>query len=149
MSLENKENPQTIYVITQGSYSDYHVCGVTTDPVRAEELRKFYTDQCDEAEIEEFIDGAPEAGELENLKPIWLVTYHANLSGGFWKCKLAHYTNENKPKLIIISRMSDPEFIRNIGDLIFKAYVSAPDEEHALKIAQDQYAKMKAERLGL
>lgn len=146
MSLENKENPQTIYVITQGSYSDYHVCGVTTDPVRAEELRKFYTDQWDEAEIEEFIDGAPEAGELENLKPIWLVTYHANLSGGFWKCKLANYTAENEPNKY---DMIDPERITHIGDLVFKAYVSASDEEHALKIAQDQYAKMKAERLGL
>lgn len=146
MSLENKENLQTIYVITQGSYSDYHVCSATTDPVRAEELRKFYTDRWDEAQIEEYIDGAPEAGELENLKPIWLVTYHANLSGGFWKCKLAHYTNENKPNEY---GMSDPELIRNIGDLIFKAYVSAPDEDHAFKIAKDQYAKMKAERLGL
>lgn len=146
MSLENKESPQTIYVISQGSYSDYHICGVTTDPVRAEELRKFYTDQWDEAEIEEYEDGAPEAGELSDLKPIWLAAYHADLKGGFWKCKLAHYTNENKPNEY---GMSDPKLIRNIGDLIFKAYVNAPDEDHALKIAQDQYAKMKAERLGL
>ncbi len=146
MSLENKENPQTIYVITQGSYSDYHVCGVTTDPIRAEELRKFYTDRWDEAMIEEFIDGAPEAGELSNLKPIWLVTYYADLKDGFWKCKLAHYTNENKPNGY---DMIDPKYITNIGDLVFDAYVNAPDEQHALKIAQDQYAKMKAERMGL
>lgn len=146
MSLENKENPQTIYVITKESYSDYHICGVTTDPVRAEELRKFYTDQWDEAEIEEFINGAPKAGDLSGLKPIWLVTYQADLKGGFWKCKLANYTAENKPNEYY---MIDPEQIRHIGDFAFKAYINAPDEEHALKIAQDQYAKMKAERLGL
>lgn len=146
MSLENKENPQTIYVITQGSYSDYHICGVTTDPVRAEELRKFYTDRWDEAEIEEYEDGAPEAGELNNLKPIWLATYHADLKGGFWKCKLARYSFNDPSNEFY---MTDPNSIDHVGAVVFESFINAPDEEHALKIAQDQYTKMKAERLGL
>ena len=32
-----------VYVITQGHYSDYHICAVTTDKDKAEILRKFFS----------------------------------------------------------------------------------------------------------
>jgi hypothetical protein len=46
-------------------------------------------------------------------------------------------------------KLSCVQVTGEVNDLVFDAYVNAPDEQHALKIAQDQYAKMKAERMGL
>ena len=59
--MDGVSNMQTIYVITKGSYSDYHICAATTDEKRAERLRDlFYNDGSmypDDVYIEEFRDG--------------------------------------------------------------------------------------------
>lgn len=33
-----------IYVITKGTYSDYHICALTLDKEKAECLKKIYSD---------------------------------------------------------------------------------------------------------
>lgn len=43
-----------VYVITKGSYSDYHICSVCLDRETAERRMKLFSDNFDEAEIEEF-----------------------------------------------------------------------------------------------
>ena len=44
-----------VYVITAGSYSDYHICAVSLDPQKAEVLAKFYTEHgYDQAGVEEY-----------------------------------------------------------------------------------------------
>lgn len=43
-----------IYVITKGAYSDYHICAVATDKKKAEILRKAFSDDWNEAQIETY-----------------------------------------------------------------------------------------------
>ena len=43
-----------VYVITQGCYSDYHICAVATDEEKAKLLKKYYSCRDDIAEIEEY-----------------------------------------------------------------------------------------------
>lgn len=43
-----------VYVITKGEYSDYHICCVCLDRETAERRKKLFSDNYDEAEIEEF-----------------------------------------------------------------------------------------------
>lgn len=133
--MDNDE--KVIYVITRGEYSDYYVCGATTDRKRAEYLQKLYTDGLYHAEIEEYVDGDPEAGPCKDLKPIWCV----NLTdGGMWYAWVVSYS--------IVPFTNSYEFVNDIGTM-FVATVMAEDEEHAIKIAQDQMAKMLAEKEGL
>ena len=131
-----------IYVITKGEYSDYHICGVTTDKERAEYLRKFYTRDGDEALIEEYLDGAPDAGSYRELKAVWmvLIMHTGQVSADLYSYAFEPFTNE----FMFINRFALNEIEKD-----FKAYVMAEDEEHAIKIAQDQMAKMLAEREGL
>jgi len=49
-----------VYVITQGSYSDYHICAIFSDKKKAEEMVDFFNDEYEQATIEEWpIDVAP------------------------------------------------------------------------------------------
>ncbi|MBR0417913.1 MAG: hypothetical protein IJI66_01945 [Erysipelotrichaceae bacterium] len=32
------------YIITNGEYSDYHICGVTLDKEKAEMMKRFYSE---------------------------------------------------------------------------------------------------------
>lgn len=43
-----------VYVITKGSYSDYHICCVCLERETAERRKKLFSDNYEEAEIEEF-----------------------------------------------------------------------------------------------
>ena len=139
------ESPKKLYAITRGDYSDYHICAITSDPERAKQLKLYYTNWHDEAEIEEYIDGDPNSGDCSNLRPIWRVTYLADIGKSYWRVICKCYTNE--PYQSTYHLAGEP--ISRIGQLIFSADIDAENEEKALKIAQDQYAKMKAEKLGL
>lgn len=135
---------QKIYVITAGEYSDYHICAVTTDPERAEQLRRHYYDEgYNGAEIEEFIDGDPDAGVCVDLRPIWNVWREVR---NVWHACIEEYINmpfQNEFEL------TDPKYICSNTSTAFRAKVDVEDKEHALKIAQDKFAKMMAEELGL
>jgi len=50
---QDNEN-KTIYVVTDGDYSDYHICGIFSDPEKAEEAKNLYSGNRDEARIEEY-----------------------------------------------------------------------------------------------
>lgn len=149
MSSENNGNERKIlYAITSGEYSDYGICALTSDYERAKVLAKYYTRNGNETQIEKYIDGdpeSPETNELQNLRPVWTVRGYAEKQKHeiVWKAWLNRYelkTFENKCKCFTPMKP---------GSNVFDGLIMAEDEEHALKIAQDQYAKTKAERLGL
>lgn len=136
---------KVIYVIMQGEYSDYHICAATTNKERAEALRKFYMKNGDEAYIEELIDGAPEAGPCEKLKAVYAVL---KTSSGKWSAWLDEYSTEPFKNIFKFYNLFS---LHHMSDELkeFRAYVMAEDKEHAIKIAQDQMAKMLAEKEGL
>ena len=130
-----KEN-NILYAITSGSYSDYHICAITSSKERAEQLVKYYADH-DDTSIEEYIDGEPDLGNLNNLEPVYWVGIRSNRApfGYILKYDIKPYKNEYE--------LVEGSFI------VFRAEIMAKDLDHAIKIAQDQYAKMRAEKEGL
>ena len=130
----------TVYVITKGDYSDYHIAGVALTKERAEEICKLKSDWCDQAQIEEF---DTEEIQARDYKQMWKCSRYEN---GIWTVI---------PYFDTIDRIDSATFGMGKYDYqtrkcdidyeLFFAYIAAPDEEHALKKAQDMYAKRKAE----
>lgn len=135
---------QVIYVITVGSYSDYSICAATTNKERAEQLKLFYSEFWNGgARIEEYTDGDPDSGNLQNLRPIF---YIHRLANGSWYGDIYKWTNEPFENEFEIE---NPEHIFSLTSSVFRAEIDAPDYDHALKIAQDHYAQLQAERAGI
>lgn len=64
-----------VYVITAGSYSDYHICAVSLDPQKAKVLAKFYTEHgYDQAGVEEY-DADYEYDRIESGCQMYIVTF--------------------------------------------------------------------------
>ena len=123
-----------IYVITEGEYSDYQICGVATDKEKAEEIRQLNSNSWDEANIEVYDtdDYYVEKGRF----------YQIGLSNSDVSVYETSVTN-----------VSDRNNVRVYQDgvkiLHYYVIVKAMDEEHAKKIGLDLIAKYKAEREGL
>lgn len=129
----------TVYVIMQGQYSERHIVTVTLDKEKAEKLVRYHSSHDYRAWIEEYeTDGTPDA-TLDRNVPVYYVTIQKNGSSAVI---IAQYHYGDKPY--------EPRFaLSDDRDMVFTAYLTAPDESHALKIARDRRAKMIAERLGL
>lgn len=140
--MDGVSNMQTIYVITKGSYSDYHICAATTDKKRAEKLKElFYNDGSmypDDVYIEEFVDG----------------TYDDMLDRGFEAFEIwfdsEYRINRVSPQSRLTMEYTDDDewnvVIKSSNEravLPYRVYVQARDEEHARKIAQDIMAEYK------
>ena len=126
-----------IYVITEGEYSDYHICAVATTPKRAEELRRMYSNHCYQAEIEEFKENIPN-DSFYHPNPIYYWEFSFDRKGN--KKYSRQYWDENNLSLSCHGFGTDTIIIRDIV---------ANDEEHAFKIACDARAKYLAEQYSL
>lgn len=115
----------TLYAITKGEYSDYHICALTADKEKAERLKKIFTDKWDEAEIEEYEDG--ENGEI---KIMW------RYDVGTGNVDPAEYEGT---EMVVED---------NYG-CVCSVQVYAPDANKACKKAFDMLAKYRAEQAGL
>ena len=116
-----------VYVITKGCYSDYSIYGVTLDKKHAEEMKKYFSDEYDEAEIEEY--------DTDDYKPIHegkkqYCVYFRN--DGEITCYKYDFVYEKANGRILKERFD-----------AYKIYLWAVDEEHALKIASDKMAEYK------
>lgn len=124
-----------VYVITCGEYSDYQICAVTLDKEQAELLKASYSDNWDEACIEEFDTDDYKIEVGSDYKPMWLVEF----SGAqIIRCYTVAHENYKHGKIY-----------RNKWDGRVRTFVEAKDEEHAKKIAKDMYIKWLAEQNNL
>lgn len=122
-----------VYVITQGEYSDYHICGVALDEERAEAIRKHFDREWDNTDIEVY---DTETYSERNLLTSYMVT--VSKSGDD-----VEVFNENP----FASEEKTRNSYRFDRDGTFIACVVANDRDHALKIALDKRAKMLSEKL--
>lgn len=148
-----------VYVITAGEYSDYHIVGVTTDKSKAKKIHAIHT----RFNIETY-----DTDKLEfNLETIDNILSQGN------RCYKVHY-NEYKYEMYGDTFKVEPidsyggyfdDYNENVQKCIdgyveeydnyfnnkysYDFYIITKDEQHALKIAQDKYAKLKAEKLNL
>lgn len=113
-----------IYAVTQGEYSDYHICALTLSAEKAERIKKVYSTFFHPAEIEIYEDG--EDAELNFL-----------------------FCYESEFDDIYVENEGDHEEGVIPLDDNFNVYVRAEDQEHARKKAYDMIAKYKAQKYGL
>lgn len=127
-----------IYVVMKGIYSDRHVVTATVDPDKAKKIAEKFSDDWDDAWIDEFEDGDV------MLKNLWYVRF--NFKGEVETVELEtdeHYYN--KPDEV--NRVHWNNYKYKLHDTW--VYVFADDEEHAIKIATEKRAEFLAQRNGL
>jgi hypothetical protein len=121
-----------VYILTTGSYSDYHIVATFSTRELAEEAKKFCGDDC--AEIEEY--------ELDSLQiPVhppgqtaWAVNIDTKGARPPWICQVNNLERTFTPS---------SEFRPRSGYYVVGCW--ARDEEHAKKIALDKYYQWKYE----
>jgi hypothetical protein len=124
---------KTIYVLTEGSYSDYHIVGVYTTKELAEKAQFVY----EHSQIEEYsLDYVPD--------------YPPGMKGWFVRIddeNLILYSHQVNPFDVTIP--SENEYNYHNGETGYFVYCWAVDEEHAKKIALDKYYQHKAQKAGI
>lgn len=123
-----------VYVITRGEYSDYGICGVTLDKDKAEIIREFVTTKWEEGMIEEY--DTDQYGDVRSGEKFYLVTRHkdntvtVNDKDGYYYERKDDYIDGRKGE------------VKDSNGNMW-TYVTAKDEDHAIKIALDLFAKYK------
>lgn len=124
-----------IYVVTKGSYSDYHIIGATTDLKNAKKIAKKFSDDCDECRVEAFAEGET------LLRNLWKVYFKTN--GDVWLCEQSDYHRDYYDQ----TRQIVNTVYKRDYDLIVT--VEADNEEAAIKIAAEKRAVYLANKNGL
>lgn len=126
-----------IYVVTKGSYSDYHIITATTDKELANEIAKKFDEEWLETDVEVYEDA-----EIM-LKPLYWVEF------------------DGKGDICAVKDESDYEYA--YGDVneyrpYHKrhpsygggyVYVTADNADHAVKIANEKRAEFLAKKAGI
>lgn len=145
-----------IYVITAGSYSDYRIYGVTTDPERAEDMKQKVTAWCryDTAKIEEYEDGVFDNSLIDDIQPhqYWKVTLYP----GRPITPISYMDKAGYPLQVYEERhkgswkQNERGFYgREVTQCYIVDHIEAEDEEHAAKIAIDEATKRRARNDGV
>jgi hypothetical protein len=124
----------SIYVLTEGSYSDYHIVGVYSTKELAQESQSLYKD----SQIEEYdLDNIPE-------HPPGMKAWFVRIDDG----KLDDtYTHQVSPFYETIPR--EFEYEHPSGETSYFVYCWAVDKDHAEKIALDKYYQHRATKAGI
>lgn len=113
------------YIITEGVYSGYHICGVTLDKDKAKMMKRFYSNEYDLAQIEEW--------DIDEYQQIYMGMKLYNvkrLTNGTVTVGEAYY--------------KEPPFFKVLHNRYgYSIYVFAIDEEQAKRIALDKIAEFK------
>lgn len=129
---------QTIYVLTEGSYSDYHIIGVYSTEELAKEAKEFAYPYAD---IEEYpLNQIPD-------HPPGMKAWHVSICNGVLKS--ANQTSIN------YFDVREHEYIHEVSKynperkVFFNVCCWAVDKEHAEKIALDKYYQHQAQQAGI
>lgn len=124
-----------VYVITQGAYSDYHICGVSLDKEKAETIRKFCSDEWDEAQVEEYDTEC--FSDILGLSP-YLVRRNKDGSATV-KARDGMIDSAVRERNMVFKDAHGGRYVQ----------VFATDDRHALKIGIDLILQHLAEKKGL
>lgn len=125
-------NNEKIYVVTRGTYSDYHIITATTDYDKAVAIKEKFSTKYEEAKIEEYNDC-----DLK-MKTLWCVRFERD--GSVIECAQTKSVYEY-------------EYGINVCKLCIRGqiytHVIADTHEEAIKIAAEKRAEFIAGQLGL
>ena len=131
-----------VYVITNGIYSDYHICGVATDYETAEKIRAYTSNRYDESQIEEY--------DTDIWTDIMKNGYMYYVSATDGVIDYVRRTSGSECNDAYIRKNSVENYVGPFSNVnIHTVYVIAKSEDHAKKIASDLFAKYEAEKNGL
>lgn len=136
----------TLYVVTEGEYSDYHIVGIYSTKEQAEKVKKYHSGWWDYPDIEEWeLDGnVPE--DIESMREYYRVTHYIDQwLKDSWDCRRFTKVGEETKKELSWN------FFIGIGKefTIDIPCDRAKDEQHAIKIAQDKRIELIAMREGI
>jgi len=126
---------ETIYILTEGDYSDYHIIGVYSTKELAEKAQFVY----ENSQIEEYtLDNVPDYPPgmkawfvfIDDAKPDELRSHQTTPSAG-------QIPSEHEYHF---------DYMNESG---YYVYCWAVDQEHAEKIAVDKYYQHKAQKAGI
>jgi hypothetical protein len=132
----------TIYIVTQGSYSDYRILGAFIDKKKAEAFVE-YADECgglysEPSEIEEYEDT-----EIPEVK--WYQAYSKHNSV---EVKAITHIEPNKSEKLtrnnVVQYDTGSWATEDKPDIAYWVRVVADDANHATKIAADLFRQFKA-----
>lgn len=129
---------QTIYVLTEGSYYDYHIIGVYSTEKLAEEAKEFAYPYAD---VEEYA-----LNQIPDHPPgmkAWYVRF-CNGTLNFAIQASSNYFDVRENEYIQEVSKYNPE-----RKVFFDVYCWAVDKEHAEKIALDKYYQHQAQKSGI
>lgn len=130
-----------VYVITQGNYSDYHICGVTLDINAAENMVKHLTTDdgwYSEAKIEKY-----DTDIWDSNNAVW--RYYMR-SDGTDNAEIDFYAEASTFKCL--NKVKKLKYHHSC-EYRYDVYLRAPDKDHALKIGRDLVAEYKARKEGI
>jgi len=130
----------TIYVLTEGEYSDYHIVALYSTKELAEEAQKF----CPESNIEEYGLDSLKIPEHPPGYTGWYVSINADTNDIHHSYQQDILQGHFKPQ----ENYSDNSKWPTLPSL-FVVHCWARDKEHAEKIALDKYYQFKAQQAGL
>jgi len=133
----------TYYVITNGTYSDYSICAVTSDKEKAERLKVLYSDKYDEAYIEEYEEA--DDSDFYSKKDSTDLIFSVEKVLGPSKLSIENCFFGREDSYTYSVELND---VVDYG-MYTQVYVSAKNEEEAFKKAADIFAKYEAEKEGL
>ena len=136
-----------IYIITKGSYSDYHICGVAIDLKEAERLQNVNTDEWDVAHIE--IYDTEDNGEIEGwLKHRYVFKFNADKNA---YDDVTIYDDECYKDDWLMAKRNEREGRIQTAHGIYHYVCVESDKPFSVveKIAYDRYAEWKATQEGL
>lgn len=151
----------TVYIITSGEYSDYHICAVTLDRDRAEKLKGLYAaiENNDYTDIEEYELDAVDKRFTESQLESGAVRYY-EIHIDYNISKKSTYVDQAFEiyKLKYVGDIANEKIGRNncsfIGgsEIWYNVNIYADPmttKEKAKKIALDRFYKKLAEEYGL
>ena len=142
-----------IYIITRGSYSDYHICGVAVDLKEAKRLQNINTDEWDVSRIETY--DTEDNGEIEGwLKHRYVFRFNADKR--YKNHKNAYdnvtiYDGECYKDDWLMAKRDEREGRIQTAYGIYHYVCIESDKPFSVveKIAYDRYAEWKATQEGL
>ena len=136
-----------IYIITKGSYSDYHICGVAVDLKEAERLQNVNTDEWDIARIEMY--DTEDNSEIEG----WLkhrYVFKFNVDKNAYDDAIIYDDECYKDDWLMAKRNEREGRIQTAYGIYHYVCVESDKPFSVVKkIAYDRYAEWKATQEGL
>lgn len=136
-----------IYIITKGSYSDYHICGVAVDLKEAERLQNINTNDYDMACIETY--DTEDNGKIEGwLKHRYVFKFNVD-KNAYYDVTICDGENY-KSNWLMAKRDEREGRIQTVHGICHKVCVESDKPFSVVeKIAYDRYAEWKATQEGL